>query len=90
VQNRILVTDKAYSPSELVSAANYLNQNFAGLDFEQIRHRLSGEIQQPARRHHAADGARPRSRRRAMAETPRPTSSPASATCSTSRNCRRT
>jgi heat-inducible transcriptional repressor len=46
VQNRILTSDKAYSPSELVSAANYLNQNFAGLDFEQIRQRLSSEIQQ--------------------------------------------
>jgi len=46
VQNRVLVTEKAYSASELVTAANYLNQNFAGMDFEQIRHRLSAEIQQ--------------------------------------------
>jgi heat-inducible transcriptional repressor len=46
VQNRILNTEKAYSPSELVTAANYLTQNFAGLDFEQIRHRLTTEIQQ--------------------------------------------
>ena len=46
VQNRIVTTDKAYSPAELVAAANYLTQNFAGLDFEQIRHRLSVEIQQ--------------------------------------------
>ena len=46
VQNRILNTEKAYSPSELVSAANYLTQNFAGLDFEQIRQRLTTEIQQ--------------------------------------------
>ncbi|PKO86768.1 MAG: heat-inducible transcriptional repressor HrcA [Betaproteobacteria bacterium HGW-Betaproteobacteria-12] len=46
VQNRILNTEKAYSPAELVSAANYLTQNFAGLDFEQIRHRLASEIQQ--------------------------------------------
>ena len=46
VQNRVLVTEKAYSPAELVQAANYLNQNFAGLDFEQIRHRLSAEIEQ--------------------------------------------
>jgi heat-inducible transcriptional repressor len=46
VQNRILNTERAYSPSELVSAANYLTQNFAGLDFEQIRHRLASEIQQ--------------------------------------------
>ncbi|WP_306603741.1 heat-inducible transcriptional repressor HrcA [Azonexus sp.] len=46
VQNRILNSDKAYTPAELVSTANYLNQNFAGLDFEQIRQRLSSEIQQ--------------------------------------------
>ena len=46
VQNRILNTEKAYTPAELVSAANYLTQNFAGLDFEQIRHRLAHEIQQ--------------------------------------------
>jgi len=46
VQNRILQTEKGYSPSELVSAANYLNQNFAGMDFEQIRHRLAAEVQQ--------------------------------------------
>jgi len=46
VQNRILTSEKSYSPAELVSAANYLNQNFAGLDFEQIRQRLSVEIQQ--------------------------------------------
>src|SRR5574343_1210478 len=45
VQNRIINTDKAYSPAELISAANYLTQNFAGLDFEQMRLRLSGEIQ---------------------------------------------
>ena len=46
VQNRILMSEKAYTPSELVAAANYLNQNFAGLDFEQIRNRLALEIQQ--------------------------------------------
>ncbi|HEX5801771.1 MAG TPA: heat-inducible transcriptional repressor HrcA, partial [Azospira sp.] len=46
VQNRILNTEKAYTASELVSAANYLTQNYAGLDFEQIRHRLASEIQQ--------------------------------------------
>lgn len=46
VQNRILNTEISYSPSDLVSAANYLNQNFGGMDFEQIRHRLGQEIQQ--------------------------------------------
>ncbi|WIM05617.1 MAG: heat-inducible transcriptional repressor HrcA [Candidatus Nitricoxidivorans perseverans] len=46
VQNRILFTQRAYSPSELTVAANYLNQNFAGLDFSQIRARLHDELRQ--------------------------------------------
>lgn len=46
VQNRILLTEKPYTPAELVSAANYLTQNFAGLDFDQIRNRLHAELQQ--------------------------------------------
>ena len=46
VQNRILFTQRGYSPSELVEAANYLNQNCLGYDFEQIRHRLKEELQQ--------------------------------------------
>jgi heat-inducible transcriptional repressor len=46
VQNRILNTEKGYSPAELVTAANYLNQHFAGLDFEQIRQHLASEIRQ--------------------------------------------
>ncbi|MDO8932386.1 MAG: heat-inducible transcriptional repressor HrcA [Rhodocyclaceae bacterium] len=46
VQNRILFTQRAYTPSELVEAANYLNQNCLGFDFEQIRHRLHDELRQ--------------------------------------------
>lgn len=46
VQNRILNSERNYTPSELVQVANYLNQNFAGLDFEQIRQRIAHEIQQ--------------------------------------------
>jgi heat-inducible transcriptional repressor len=46
VQNRILLTERPYSASELTTAANYLNRNYAGLDFDQIRLRLTGEIQQ--------------------------------------------
>ena len=44
VQNRILFTDKHYSASELVDAANYLNQNFAGLTFIEIRNRIQQEL----------------------------------------------
>jgi heat-inducible transcriptional repressor len=37
VQNRILITERTYSPGELTEAANYLNQHFAGRDLDQIR-----------------------------------------------------
>jgi len=46
VQNRILFTQRAYSPSELTEAANYLNQNCAGLDFSQVKRRLHSELHQ--------------------------------------------
>ncbi|GHT94820.1 heat-inducible transcription repressor HrcA [Betaproteobacteria bacterium] len=46
VQNRILFTGQRYSASELVEAANYLNQNFSGFDLEQIRNRVHAEVQQ--------------------------------------------
>jgi heat-inducible transcriptional repressor len=46
VQNRILFTEKAYSPSELTTVANFLNQNYAGLTFEEIRGRVHEELKQ--------------------------------------------
>lgn len=46
VQNRIIFTDKPYTPSELVEAANILNQNYAGLTFDEIRKRLHEELKQ--------------------------------------------
>ncbi len=46
VQNRILSTRRAYSPSELGSAASYLNEHFAGLAFDEIRVRIQAELQQ--------------------------------------------
>jgi heat-inducible transcriptional repressor len=46
VQNRILFTEKAYAPSELVTAANFLNQNYSGLTFDEIRKRVHGELRQ--------------------------------------------
>ena len=44
VQNRILLTNRSYSASELVEAANFINQNFAGLTFDQARQRLAEEL----------------------------------------------
>ncbi|MDP2795351.1 MAG: heat-inducible transcriptional repressor HrcA [Sulfurisoma sp.] len=46
VQNRILFTQRAYSPGELTEAANYLNQNFIGFDFQQIKNRIQDELRQ--------------------------------------------
>ncbi|HWT72118.1 MAG TPA: heat-inducible transcriptional repressor HrcA [Oxalicibacterium sp.] len=46
VQNRLLLTDVDYSPSQLTQAANYINQNFGGLSFDEVRVRLQGELQQ--------------------------------------------
>jgi heat-inducible transcriptional repressor len=44
VQNRILFTEREYTPSELVTAANFINQNYSGHSFEDIRHRLHEEL----------------------------------------------
>ena len=44
VLNRILFTDRDYSPAELVSVANYLNQNYSGHSFEDIRQRVHEEL----------------------------------------------
>jgi len=46
VQNRLLHTDVDYTPAQLVQSANYLNQNFAGLSFDEVRARLAGELRQ--------------------------------------------
>jgi heat-inducible transcriptional repressor len=46
VQNRILFTERAYSHSELVEAANFINQSFVGLTFEQVKERLREELKQ--------------------------------------------
>ncbi|RJG22200.1 heat-inducible transcriptional repressor HrcA [Massilia cavernae] len=44
VQNRLLLTDVDYSPSQLTQSANFINQNYAGLSFDQVRMRLTGEL----------------------------------------------
>ncbi len=45
VQNRILFTERPYTQPQLIEAANYLNQNFAGQAFETIRTRLRDDLQ---------------------------------------------
>ena len=44
VQNRILFTERDYRPAELVTAANFINQNYSGHSFEDIRQRLQEEL----------------------------------------------
>ncbi|MBP0600337.1 heat-inducible transcriptional repressor HrcA [Herbaspirillum sp. LeCh32-8] len=46
VQNRMLLTDVDYTPSQLTQAANYINQHYAGQSFEQVRLRLQSELRQ--------------------------------------------
>ncbi len=44
VQNRVLFTEHDYSASELTQASNYLNAQFSGMAFEQVRARLAQEV----------------------------------------------
>ena len=46
VQNRILFTQRNFSQSELIEAANYLNQHCLDLDLEQVRSRVMEELHQ--------------------------------------------
>lgn len=46
VQNRIIQTEKSYTPSELVEAANMLNLHYAGCTFDEIRRRMHDELKQ--------------------------------------------
>jgi heat-inducible transcriptional repressor len=44
VQNRVLLTDKPFTPGQLTRAANYFNQHFAGHSFEDVQPRLAREL----------------------------------------------
>ena len=44
VQNRVVFTEQEYSQQQLIEASNYLNANYAGLEIEQVRERLRGEV----------------------------------------------
>ncbi|RFP16898.1 heat-inducible transcriptional repressor HrcA [Duganella sp. BJB488] len=46
VQNRLLLTDVDYSPAQLVQSANYINQNYGGLAFDEVHMRLQSEVRQ--------------------------------------------
>src|SRR4051812_14547429 len=44
VQNRILHTDRSYTPTQLIEATNFFNQNFAGHSMSVVRDRLTDEL----------------------------------------------
>ncbi len=44
VQNRVVFTEHDYTQQQLVEASNFLNANYAGLEIEQVRERLKGEV----------------------------------------------
>ena len=46
VQNRIIMTEKPFSASELTQASNYFNVNFSGQTFEEVQQKLLVELQQ--------------------------------------------
>ena len=46
VQNRLLLTDVDYTPSQLIQSANFINQNYGGLSFDDVRRRVAGELRQ--------------------------------------------
>ena len=45
VQNRVLLTDKDYSSSELVEAANFFNSAYSGKSLNRVRHDLIRDMQ---------------------------------------------
>jgi heat-inducible transcriptional repressor len=46
VQNRIIITEKSYSGSELTQATNFFNQHYSGSTFEQVQKKLHEELKQ--------------------------------------------
>ncbi len=44
VQNRVLITDRAYAPSQLQEASNYVNQHYAGVEFDHLGHKVKSEL----------------------------------------------
>ena len=46
VENRVLLLERDYTQSQLTEAGNFLNQNYTGCSFSQIREKLRGELHQ--------------------------------------------
>ena len=46
VQNRVIFTDADFTQAQLQEAANFLNNNYAGMAIEHVRERLKTEVEQ--------------------------------------------
>lgn len=46
VQNRIIITEKTFTASELTQASNYFNAHFSGQTFEEVQQQLHAELKQ--------------------------------------------
>ncbi|CAG9176851.1 heat-inducible transcriptional repressor HrcA [Cupriavidus pampae] len=45
VQNRIIQTERPYTPAQLIEAANFFNAHYAGMSFDAVRDHLRVELQ---------------------------------------------
>ena len=45
VQNRVIFSETDFTQSQLIEAANFLNQHYAGMAMEQVRERLKTEVE---------------------------------------------
>lgn len=45
VQNRIIQTERPYTPAQLIEAANFFNTHYAGMSFDAVRDHLRLELQ---------------------------------------------
>ena len=45
VQNRVIFTELDYSQTQLIEAANFLNSQYVGMDIDDVRRRLQGEVE---------------------------------------------
>jgi len=46
VQNRVIVTEKPYTASDLTQASNYFNANYQGFTLEEVQQKLHAELKQ--------------------------------------------
>ncbi|KUM05429.1 heat-inducible transcriptional repressor HrcA [Chromobacterium subtsugae] len=46
VQNHLLLTERDYTPSELVEAGNFINQHYSGQALDAVTSRVEGELRQ--------------------------------------------